>query len=338
MKGWKPSPGEPNGVGVLPQPVQLPLGLPGYEHQGKRRGLEPFIGESPALLAELENIEAAARYDVTVLIVAETGTGKELVAHAVHGMSKRGGKPLVTYNCSSLAGPLADDKLFGHVRGAFTGADAAAPGLVEEAEGGVLFLDEINSCPKGTQGLLLRLLDNGEFYRVGCAKVRKANVRIIAATNVDLAQPVSEGKFREDLFFRLNLQVLTMPPLRFRKEDIPLLARHFMEKFAHDYGEKGKRLLPEAMAKLLRSDWPGNVRELHNTLVSAWICSKHPWIGAEHVSLKERDASLPPSLAAFLAEQRKTYIQRVVETCGGDVAAATRIAGITSRHFRRLRG
>jgi transcriptional regulator with GAF, ATPase, and Fis domain len=215
----------------------------------------------------------------TVLISGESGTGKELVARAIHFGSPRKDKPLISVNCSALTETLLESELFGHEKGAFTGAVAQRKGRFEAADGGTLFLDEVGELSPSVQVTLLRVLQNREFERVGGNKTIKVDVRVIAASNKDLAEEVSKGHFREDLFYRLNVVHIQVPPLRERKEDIPILIRYFLERFSREMNKKDvPTLAPEVLAALLAYDWPGNIRELENLLERAIILSSEPII------------------------------------------------------------
>ena len=221
----------------------------------------------------LETARAAAPTDVTVLINGESGTGKELLARTVHELSNRKGKPFVTVDCGAIASNLIEAELFGHSKGAYTGADRASQGRIVQADGGTLFLDEIGEVPLDVQAKLLRFVQEKEIHPVGAATSRKVDVRIIAATNRDLASEAGAGRFREDLYYRLNVVTLTAPPLRERPEDILPLAGHFLEKFALQY-EKGPRRFSRSAERLLQSySWPGNVRELQNGILRAVVLS-----------------------------------------------------------------
>lgn len=233
-----------------------------------------IIGESPAMQEVFRAINRVARSPITVLINGESGTGKELVARALHGHSPRADKPFIALNMAAIPHELMESELFGHERGAFTGAYARRAGRFEQAHGGTLFLDEIGDMPMSMQTRLLRVLAEGEFYPVGAHSTVRVDVRIIAATHQDLEQRVSEGRFREDLYHRLNVIRLNLPALRDRREDIPKLFRHHLQQASILLNEKVKFLLPETEAYLMRLNWPGNVRQLEN--VCHWITVMAP--------------------------------------------------------------
>src|SRR5512138_3510643 len=234
----------------------------------RRYGLDHIVGTSPAIRDVLERVQRVAPTDATVLLTGESGTGKELVARALHASSRRSGGPFVPVNCAAITETLLESELFGHARGAFTGATRARRGLFEEAHGGTLFIDEVGETNPGFQAKLLRALQDGEIRRVGESVPVQVDTRIIAATNQDLRRAISEKRFREDLFYRLAVVPLRIPPLRERREDVPLLAAHFLERFNKRTGN-AKTLAPEAVARLLEHEWPGNVRELENIIEQA---------------------------------------------------------------------
>jgi formate hydrogenlyase transcriptional activator len=235
------------------------------------RHFEAIVGRSPALARVLEIVERVAPTPATVLIQGETGTGKELIARAIHDASPRRDRPLVKVNCSAISAGLVESELFGHVKGAFTGATANRTGRFEVADRGTLFLDEVGDLPPETQIKLLRVLQEREFEPVGSNTTRRVDVRLIAATNRDLEQAVAEGHFRSDLFFRLNVVPIVMPPLRARAGDVPLLAHFFLDRYARELGKRIDDIDPETMARLTAYDWPGNVRELSNMIERAVV-------------------------------------------------------------------
>ncbi len=236
----------------------------------QQHGFDEIIGYSPALLEVLAQVEVVAASDATVVILGETGTGKELIARAIHTRSRRRGRPLIKVNCSAISAGLVESELFGHVKGAFTGAVSNREGRFELADKGTLFLDEIGDLSLETQVKLLRVLQEQEFERVGSSKTQKVDVRVIAATNRDLVKLMEEGKFRADLYYRLNVMPVRLPPLRERRQDIPLLARYFHERFARELGKRLDPLPQETLDRFAAYDWPGNVRELQN-VVERWV-------------------------------------------------------------------
>jgi transcriptional regulator with GAF, ATPase, and Fis domain len=234
-------------------------------------GLGEIIGSAPALQEALRKVAAVAATDSTVLIHGETGTGKELIARALHAQSTRRDKPMIKLNCSAISAGLVESELFGHVKGAFTGATDRRMGRFELADGGTLFLDEVSELPLDTQAKLLRVLQEQEFEPVGSSRSVKVDVRVIAATNRDLLADVGSGRFRSDLFYRLNVFPIEVPALRQRAEDISLLANHFMQRMARKLGKPLERIAPATLAQLNRYSWPGNIRDLQNTIERAAV-------------------------------------------------------------------
>ena len=297
-----------------------------------------IIGRSKKMREVFEVLAMAAPSDATILILGESGTGKELIANAIHQNSLRKDKPFVKVNCAALAENLLESELFGHEKGAFTGAVARRLGRFEQADGGTLFLDEIGDMSLATQAKILRVLQEGEFERLGGEKTLKVDVRVIAATNKNLEEEVEKGTFRKDLFFRLSVVPVHLPALRERKEDIPVLAEHFLKKYA----EKNNRLLrgftPLAMDLLMRYDWPGNVRELENVIERAVILSREQFITPEALPANVRmvDAKNNESLAEGLVgrsikEVEKELIIKTLEQTGHNITRAAEILGLTRR-------
>jgi Nif-specific regulatory protein len=249
--------------------------------------LDNMVGSSPQMLAVYEQVHLVARSRATVLITGESGTGKELVAKAIHFNSDRSRRPFVRLSCASLPATLLESELFGHERGAFTGALARKPGRFELAQGGTIFLDEVGEIPLELQVKLLRVLQEREFERLGGRETLQVDVRVVAATNRDLAREVREGRFREDLYYRLNVVPIHLPPLRERREDVPLLAHHFLQRFCDENGKVLEGFTREALDALVRHEWPGNVRELENTVERGVVLARKWTIGAE---------DLPPAL------------------------------------------
>jgi len=243
---------------------------PSYE-----RRFEQVIGNSPALEAVLEQVERVAPTGSTVLIQGETGTGKELIAHAIHNISSRCGRPFVRLNCAAIPLDLLESELFGHEKGAFTGAIAQKIGRFELADKGTLFLDEVGDIPPALQPKLLRVLQEQQFERLGSGRTHQVDVRLVAATNRDLAEMVNRGQFRSDLYYRLNVFPVQLPPLRARPEDIPILVKHFVELFGRRMGRDIEHIPAETMSALSSYPWPGNIRELQNLVERAVILSKN---------------------------------------------------------------
>ncbi len=276
--------------------------------------LSEFVGKSDALRRVQTHLSEIAQTDVTVLILGETGTGKGLAARAVHALSNRKMRPCIQVNCGAIPEGLVESELFGHEKGAFTGAYARKLGKVELAKGGTLFLDEIGDLARDTQVKLLQLLEERTFYRVGGTQSLQVEVRVITATNRDLAQMVAEGRFREDLYFRLHAFPVRMPPLRERREDILLLAAYFMERMAMRMNKKITHLTLEAQAILMAYSWPGNVRELEHAVQRGVILCKGPTIGVEEIALEiQKDPGGPAEEVVTLAEHERQYIREVLE-------------------------
>ena len=316
--------------------------------------LEEIVGVSDAVCSLHAMIERIAPFGTSVVIVGETGTGKELVARALHRLSPRASRPFVAQNCAALTETLLDSELFGHARGSFTGATADRAGIFEAAEGGTVFLDEIGEMSPAMQAKLLRVLQEGEVKRVGDTHTRRIEARIVCATNRDLEQLVDEGRFREDLFYRLQSFVLRLPPLRERREDIPILALHFLDRLGKKHGRRVEGLTPDAMRGLQSHGWPGNARELEHTMERLLVlCNEGERIGAELVfealglgrsneerrlpSLEERNES---SLNRLLEDYERRIIIAELERAGGVIARAARALGMDrttlSRRLRRL--
>jgi len=285
----------------------------------RRYGLENVVGRSPALREVLDRAVRVAPTEATVLLTGESGTGKELVARAIHAGSRRNAHPFVPVNCAAITETLLESELFGHARGAFTGAIRARVGLFEEATGGTLFIDEIGETTPGFQAKLLRALQDGEIRRVGESLPVKVDVRIIAATNQDLRRAIAERRFREDLFYRLNVVPLRIPALRERREDIPLLARHFLERHNRRSGVQ-KRWAVDALARMLEHDWPGNVRELENVVEQAAALSEGPEIRPSEVAFgaEGRGGTGGATLADAVAGAERRAIEAALVRCGGD--------------------
>jgi transcriptional regulator with GAF, ATPase, and Fis domain len=281
-------------------------------------GFEDIVGESPLLRNVLFRIAQVAPTDSTVLVQGETGTGKELVARAIHARSARRDGALVSMNCAALPPTLIESELFGHEKGAFTGAVARKIGRFELADGGTLFLDEVGELPLELQAKLLRVLEEGAFERVGSSTVHRANVRIIAASNRDLAAAAREGRFRADLYYRLLVFPIDLPPLRARKEDIPLLVWYVLDRLAATLGKRIERVPAPAMDRLLRYDWPGNIRELRNVLERAVILSPGPTLVLEPFGDEARTAAGAGAEAGAtrtLVDVERDHVLRALERC-----------------------
>ena len=316
----------------------------------ERFGLESVIGESPALREVLDTIRQVAPSSANVLIDGESGTGKELAAHAIHNLSRRNKAKFVTVHCAALSPTLLESELFGHERGAFTGAHERRIGRFEQANGGTIFLDEIGEIDQSTQVKLLRVIsEERAFERVGGNQLLKADVRLLAATNKDLAKLVKEGKFRDDLYFRLNVVHITMPPLRDRKEDIPLLVRGFLRHFCQINDKPLLDLTTDAMNTLLTYDWPGNVRELRTAIEHGVVMASGPKITLRELPITVRQAAggaLPGGGTAAKAygekaspldlhETERRLIMQALATTKGNITAAAKKLGISRRTLHR---
>lgn len=328
--------------------------------------LSGMIGESEAFQRLVRRLPRLALSDATVLITGETGTGKELAAHAIHAQSQRRDAPFIPVNCGALPEDLMENELFGHAKGAYTGAAGAGKGLLAEAEGGTLFLDELNSLSLSSQAKLLRFLQNREYRVLGSARLLHANVRIVAASNIDLGRQISLGAFRADLYHRLHVLSVEMPPLRARREDIPLLAAHFAAIYGAMYGRVGVRFSDEAMEILMNYNWPGNIRELQSFVERAVLLTQGAVLCREDLdeiprldsggAFRERSEAIEaaPALGqplegraisgeAFRVAKERTvrqfercYLVDVMATVGGNVSRGARLAGMQRRDFQRL--
>jgi len=305
--------------------------------------LSRIIGRAPIFREALAVVEQVAPVKSTILLTGESGTGKEVFAHAIHRLSPRKDGPLVKVHCAALAEGLLETELFGHEKGAYTGAVSERKGRFELADGGTLLLDEIGEIPHATQVKLLRVLQNGEFERVGGSETIRVDVRLIAATNADLDRAVAEGRFREDLFYRLNVITIEIPPLRTRREDIPLLVQHFIENIAKHCGKRVKGITPEALDRLMAAEWPGNVRELENVIERAGVLATSDLITEadipKPVEGKEPHVEdIPFRVGQALADLEREAIQRTLRAVGGDKDAAAQILGIgVATLYRRLK-
>jgi len=309
---------------------------------------EPLIvGHSPGIIAAVKTLARVARTDATVLLQGESGTGKELAARTLHHYSGRASRRLVVVNCGAMAETLLESELFGHVKGAFTGASSSRPGLFREADGGTLFLDEIGDLSLHLQTRLLRALQEREVVPVGAETPIKVDVRVVAATHRDLSAMVKDGGFREDLYYRLDVVTVRLPPLRERKQDIPLLVDHFLRSLAHRHRRGPVAVDPDAQARLLAYDWPGNVRQLQNVLERALVLAEQDVIGPEHLpeeirlvaaaprEPRVRDAA-PEGDGAALADVERQHVLRVLDAMGGNRQAAAKVLGISRRTLLRM--
>ncbi|MCF6149556.1 MAG: sigma-54-dependent Fis family transcriptional regulator [Candidatus Kuenenia sp.] len=295
-----------------------------------------LVGGSPQMHRIFKMIEDVAPSTASVLILGETGTGKELVAHAIHYRSERAGKPFVALHCAALSEGVLESELFGHEKGAFTGAIQSRKGRFELADGGTLFLDELAEMSLKVQVKLLRVLEKGEFERVGGEKTIKVDVRFIAATNRNLEKEVSEGRFREDLFYRLNVISIHLPSLRERKEDIPILSNYFVVKYAKKYKKEIKGLDPEAIKVLCSHHWHGNIRELENTIERAVVLCKSDTISIDQlpegiIPDNEYVPVIKIPIGTTLKEAEKEIIQKTLQVTNGSKQSAAKILGISTR-------
>jgi two-component system response regulator PilR (NtrC family) len=306
-----------------------------------------IIGRSEAMLDVFKMIQTVARTNSTILLTGESGTGKGLVAQAIHFHSLRRDKPMVSLNCGALPETLLESELFGHMRGSFTGADANKKGLLEVAEKGTIFLDEIGEMSAVLQVKFLRVLQERRFRRVGGLDELQADIRVVAATNQDLTKLVAEGRFREDLFYRINVIPIALPPLRDRREDIPLLAAHFLEKFKEQMGKAVTGVSNEAMALLSRYDWPGNIRELENALERAVALESTPTVLPDSLPSAIRGEAQKPAgapvemlpeagfdLEAHVQGIERGYISEALRQAGGVQVKAAELLGMSFRSFR----
>jgi two-component system response regulator GlrR len=304
--------------------------------------LRDLIGTSAAFVRQTAKLPVLAANDVGVLLLGETGTGKEVFAQAIHYLSARASRPWVAVNCAAIPADLIESELFGHVRGAYTTAHTGRKGLVSEAEGGTLLLDEIDCLSYGAQAKLLRFLQEKEFRQVGSNAVTHADVRVIATSNSRLAELAAKGTFRQDLFFRLNVLSVTLPSLRDRQDDIPLLARHFIQRFRQTFNRQVTSLTPLALRKLLAYSWPGNVRELKHVIERGVILAGGPMLDADDLDLGSdapeaiAEESFHDAKARVVESFERAYIQQMLSSCGGNVSHAARLAKKNRRAFWEL--
>ncbi len=308
-------------------------------------GFEGVVGNSPQMHAVIDKLRQIAATHATVLIEGETGTGKELVAKAIHNNSPRKNKPFVPLNCTALNENLLEDELFGHEPGAYTGADRLRKGKFEYANGGTLFLDEVGDMPLTLQAKLLRVIEDGQIFRIGGNEAIKVNVRILSATNRDLEAAVAKGQFRQDLYFRLKVVTIRLPPLRERREDIPLLAAHFLKELSDRHGKAATGIAAEARRALAVYDWPGNVRELRNLIESMVVHDRDGILGLDDLPETEPIRRLRPGAAGAqfpgdlvgqpLEAVERFYIQQALEQTHGNREEAATMLGIGERTLYR---
>ncbi len=301
---------------------------------------QQLIGRSAEFITQVKRIPLLAKCDVNILLTGETGTGKEVYARAIHYRSPRASKPFLPVNCGAIPFELVENELFGHERGAYTNAQTFQAGLIEEANGGTLFLDEIDCLPVLSQVKLLRFLQEKEYKPLGSTRPRRADVRIIAASNLDLQEAVGNGKLRQDLFYRLNTISLTLPPLRERREDIPLLALHFLDRYAVEFGKRAMELSTQAFHRLTVYDWPGNVRELEHVIERAVVLCDGSVLEASDLVLptpvESQHDSLQQAKAKEIARFEKNYIQGLLSACRGNITRAAQVAKKNRRAFWEL--
>ena len=296
-----------------------------------------IVTASPAMDALLAEARLAAQSEASLLIQGESGTGKELLAQAIHRASPRHAKPFVAINCGAIPAELLESELFGHMKGAFTGAGRDHPGLFLSAEGGTVFLDEIGDMPPPLQVKLLRVLQEGEVRPVGATETRPVDVRIVSATHRNLEEAIVTGEFREDLYYRLNVVTLSLPPLRERREDIPLLARHFLATLTEKYRRRIHGFAPDALDMLTAADWPGNIRQLHNVLEQCCALCTTSTIPATLVAraLRDKPAEIQP-LAEARSSFERDYLITLLKLTRGQVSEVARLAGRNRTEVYRL--
>jgi len=319
------------------------------ELQSKYR-FDNIIGKSPGMQRIFNLITQIAPPKSTIMIRGESGTGKDLIAGSIHCHSDRASNPFIKLNCGAIPGTLLESELFGYERGAFTGADRQKPGRFELADGGTLFLDEIGDMDASLQVKLLRVLQSGELEHLGGTRTLQVDVRVIAATNTNLEQRMREGRFREDLYYRINVVPIEIPPLRERREDIPLLVHFFMDKYAEEMNRGKKNIAPEAMDQFIHYDWPGNIRELQNMIERAIVLSRSDTLTPRSFNFPGRqDPSSPHpeeiripkegiSLTQVVEDLEKAYLQRALLQSGGIQTKAADLLGITRKILRYKMG
>lgn len=297
---------------------------------------ENIVGTSPRMVEVYRTAARVASTKSTILLVGESGTGKELIARAIHYNSPRGESPFVAVDCGALPESLLESELFGHEKGAFTGAHVLKKGLFEVAHGGTAFLDEVGDMGPSLQAKLLRVLQEHEIRRVGGVEPIKVDLRVIAATRLDLEALVKAGKFREDLFYRLSVVTIVLPPLRERAEDIPLLAMHFLRKYAAEAGKNISHIAPEAMVLLCQYAWPGNVRELEHVIERAVALTPNPVLLADDLPAKLQQPASVPDIFPSLREMEKRHFQQALEKAKGNKKRAAELLGVSRRTLYRL--
>jgi DNA-binding NtrC family response regulator len=313
-----------------------------------RAAFDLLVGQSPAMTAVFELVRKAARSEANILIQGESGTGKELIARAIHAQSARAAEVFVPVDCAALPDALLESELFGHERGAFTGADRTKPGMIEVADRGTLFLDEIGELPKSLQSKLLRALQERQIRRVGGTKFVNVDIRLVSATNRDTAELVRKGEFRDDLFYRVNVVTITLPPLRERSGDVGLLAHHFLRRYGRNRERPLEGIEPEALARLEAHAWPGNVRELQNVIERACALTDGPMIRIrdlpDHVRGRGRPAPAVPGKDLPLAQAREAwlhafaqgYLTDLLRRHAGNISQAAKTAGVDRKTLHRL--
>jgi len=292
-----------------------------------------LIGRDPRMIDIYKTIGVLSGNRATVLVRGETGTGKEVIARAIHEHSEHAGEPFIAVNCTALTDTLLESELFGHVKGAFTGATGSRKGYFELSGKGTIFLDEIGDTSPEFQTKLLRVLQERRFYPVGGEEPRSTNARVIAATHQPVEQLIEEGRFREDLYFRLKVVEITVPPLRERRRDVALVANALLGRIRDETGRDIRRISDDAMARLMTYDWPGNVRELENTLMRAAIVARGTVIGVDHLILEDLDADEEDDLSLQTAVSR--HVQKVLDRADGDEAAAAKLLGISKKELQK---
>jgi DNA-binding NtrC family response regulator len=310
------------------------------EELGTRYQFDNLVGRSEAMREIFATIIRVAPTRATVLLAGESGVGKDMIARAIHHHSPRAGRPFIKINCTSIPENLMESELFGYEKGAFTGANVSKPGKFEQADTGTVFLDEIGDVPPSIQVKLLRILQEREFERLGSNKTRHIDVRVLAATNVDLRAALEQGTFREDLYYRLNVLPIDIPPLRERKEDIPFLAEYFVKKHAKDLGSPVQGISEGAIQTLVRYHWPGNVRELENVIERSIVLGMHPTLEAEDIKLDLQPRTRPQSAEHFLPEgmtldeYEQSIIREALKRANGNKSQAARLLGLTRNALR----